>query len=185
MGIKKLMLNTNSKNGKYVYTKLLKWLDSPNRTKYDNPDLLVMSSGIVKGQTVLEIGCGSGFFTIAASRLLGENGRLYATDIHSIAIDETKNKITNLGIRNVTVLKDDALHSIFPDNFFDGILVYGVVPSPVISMTQIASEMHRILKSSGNCAIWTKIPFWEPSKAMEMVGFSYHGKINDVYNYKK
>jgi ubiquinone/menaquinone biosynthesis C-methylase UbiE len=77
MGIKELMLDTESERGRWVYTKILKLLDSPNRKIFDNPEKLIKASGIMEGQTVLEIGCGSGYFTAEISKILGSSGKLF------------------------------------------------------------------------------------------------------------
>jgi demethylmenaquinone methyltransferase/2-methoxy-6-polyprenyl-1,4-benzoquinol methylase len=61
--------------------------------KYSNPEKLLQYSGIKSGQTVLEIGCGSGFFTIPASKMLGEEGKLYSIDINSADVNETQKKV--------------------------------------------------------------------------------------------
>ncbi|MCK4308341.1 methyltransferase domain-containing protein, partial [candidate division WOR-3 bacterium] len=36
--------------------------------------------GIREGQTVLDFGCGSGYYTIPAAKIVGSNGKVYALD---------------------------------------------------------------------------------------------------------
>ena len=185
MGVKELMLDTESRSGRIVYTKMLEVLDSPNRKRFDNPEKLLADSGMRPGQTVLEIGCGSGFFTVPAARMLGHDGHLYATDIHQIAIDETGKKVSRSQLANVTVMKDNALQSAFEDGMFDLILLYGVVPSPVISMADISAEMYRLLKPDGVCAIWTKAVLWTPKAALLNTGFYGMEKAGSVFRLYK
>lgn len=185
MGIKELMLNTESEKGKRFYTRMLKWLDSPNREVFNKSEKLVRSSGIQPGQTVLEIGCGSGYFTVPASKILGDRGTLYAADIHSIAVEETQKKVDELGLKNVIVRKDDALKSSFEDSMFDLILLYGVVPSPVISMEDISREIYRLLKPDGIYAIWTMVPLWTPEAAMKTTSFERMKKLHGVFRLRK
>lgn len=181
MGIKELMLDTESERGKQIYTKMLKWLDSPNRNIFNNSQKLVESSGIRPGQTVLEIGCGSGFFTVPASKILGRDGKLYSTDIHSVAIEETQKKVDELRLDNVIVKKDNALKSTFDDSMFDLVLLYGVVPTPVISMEDISREIYRMLKPGGIYAIWTQAPFWTPKVAVQKVPFENMKKCHGIF----
>lgn len=185
MGIREVMLDTESEKGKRFYVKMLSWLDSPARKLFDKPEKLVQSSGIKAGQTVLEIGCGSGFFTIPAAKILGENGKLYSTDIHSIAIEQMREKVKMAGVKNVVVKQDNAMDSTFDDGMFDLILLYGVVPAPVISMKDISMEIHRLLKPGGVCAIWTKTPFWTPKTAIQYAEFETMKKCNGVFRLRK
>ncbi len=59
MDLKKILFTEETKKSVVLYQKLLKWLDSPKRKKYNNPVKLVGNAGIHEGQVVLEIGCGS------------------------------------------------------------------------------------------------------------------------------
>lgn len=133
----------------------------------------------------MEIGCGSGFFTVHAAKILGEEGKLYATDIHDLAIAETQKKIDELSLQNVIVKIDDAMKSSFPDEMFDLVLLYGVVPAPVISMKDISIEIHRLLKPGGIYAIWTMVPLWKPSAAIKYASFEEMGKLNGVFRLRK
>ena len=49
-----------------------RWLMNPMKT--------LQGSGIQPGQTVLEVRCGTGFFTIPAAQLIGDEGCLLAMD---------------------------------------------------------------------------------------------------------
>lgn len=185
MSIKDMIFNENSKKAVSVYTKMLKLLDSPRRAKINNPEKLLQGAGIMPGQTVLEIGCGSGFFTLTASKILGKEGKLYATDIHPIALSETQKKINANNIENVIVKKDDAMKSSFEDNMFDVVLLFGVVPAPIISMKDISKEIYRILKPGGIYAIWTVAPFWRPTRAYKSANFKKMKKLKSVFRLRK
>ena len=177
----------NDENGKMVvlYRNLLKLLDNPKRKRYNNPVKLVSGAGICEGQTVLEIGCGSGFFTEEISKLAGSNGKVVATDIHPIAVKETSKKVRELGLKNVVVQREDAIQTSFRDNTFDMIILYGVIPAPVISLEELSKEMYRILKPDGICAIWTAAPFWRPSAIQKSESFLRIKRINKVFRLQK
>jgi len=185
MSWKDIMFSEESKRSVAFYEKLLRFLDSPARKKYNNPDKLIENANIEKGQVVLEIGCGSGFFTEEISKRVGNTGTVYATDIHPIAVRELKEKGKLLGLTNVIVQCEDALHTTFPDQSFDMIVLYGVVPAPVISLKDLAKEMHRILKPEGVCAIWTAVPFWRPTAIERYADFSRMKRIYPVFRLKK
>jgi len=42
-----------------------------------NPYRLLNAAGLKPGQKALEVGCGPGFFTILATKIVGEKGRVY------------------------------------------------------------------------------------------------------------
>ena len=45
------------------------------------PEGLLSAAGANAGSTVVDVGCGPGFFTIAAAHLVGPAGHVYAVDI--------------------------------------------------------------------------------------------------------
>ena len=53
-------------------------MESRLRGWFWNPDAMLRAAGLRAGETVLEVGAGTGFFTLDAARLLGEDGRLIA-----------------------------------------------------------------------------------------------------------
>lgn len=178
MSLKDLLFSERSERGVAFYRRLLGWLDSPNRKKFNNPAKLVSAASIEKGYVVLEIGCGSGFFTEEIAKCVGNEGKVFATDIHPIAVKEMKEKVKEKKLNNVLVQQQDAVHTTYEDSTFDMIILYGVIPAPVIPIKQLSQEMYRILKPGGVCAIWTAVPVWRPIAIQRYARFI---KLNRQY----
>jgi demethylmenaquinone methyltransferase/2-methoxy-6-polyprenyl-1,4-benzoquinol methylase len=183
--MKDKLFDGKSKIGRLVFRELLPGLESPLRYRFNNPEKLVKASRIRSGQTVLEIGCGSGFFTVPASVMVGDNGFLHAIDLHPISVETTSKKIEDLGITNVEVTQNDAEDTGLPDAYFDSILLFGVIPAPIISLDRLTTEMHRLLKPAGTLAVWTAIPFWSPKSIIKTNLFNSLGKNNGVHRFEK
>jgi len=68
---------------------------------FRNPQRLLKAAGLKQGQKALEVGCGPGFFTIPAAKIVGEEGFVYAVDVHPLAIERVKEQIEIEGIKNI------------------------------------------------------------------------------------
>jgi ubiquinone/menaquinone biosynthesis C-methylase UbiE len=58
----------------------------------------ILKPYIKEGMTVLDMGCGPGFFTAEMARLVGESGRVVAADLQPAMLDKMIKKITGLGL---------------------------------------------------------------------------------------
>lgn len=183
--MKELLFNGTSRINRFVFKQLLTGLESSFRYRFNNPQKLVNASGVQSGQTVLEVGCGSGFFTPALSDIVGEQGFVQSVDLHPVAVEATNQKMRALGKQNVRVTRADAHQTEFPDASFDTIIVYGVVPAPVISEKRLAHEMYRLLKPGGILAVWTLVLFWSPKSLMKAAPFTHCVKQQGVYRLQK
>ena len=63
--------------------------------------------GIRPGFCVLDYGCGSGSYIIAAAELVGDSGRIYALDIHPLAIERARRIISRNHLTNVETIQSD------------------------------------------------------------------------------
>jgi ubiquinone/menaquinone biosynthesis C-methylase UbiE len=70
-------------------------------------------------------GCGPGYYTIAAAELVGPSGKVYALDIHSLAIQEVKRRASKKRLTNIeTVLSDGATATGLTDRSINTVLLY-------------------------------------------------------------
>lgn len=160
-------------------------MDSPLRRKLNNPVKTLEAAGVRSGQEVLEVGCGTGFFTINAAKLVGDEGRVHAIDVYPPAIEFVREKVRDADISNVRLTNADAMDSGLPSSSFDLILLFGVIPAPVLPLDRLLPEMHRLLKPKGALAVWTFFPWWSPASVTRSRLFTYTGKENEVYNFQK
>jgi ubiquinone/menaquinone biosynthesis C-methylase UbiE len=57
-------------------------------------------AGLEAGQQVLEVGCGPGFFTVPAARMVGETGSVLALDVNPLAVERVQRRIETEGVTN-------------------------------------------------------------------------------------
>jgi len=110
------------------------------------------AAGLEPGKKVLEVGCGPGFFTIPAARIVGEEGSVCALDISPLAVERVRRKIEKEGATNVETILADATQTGLPAQSFDIIFVFGIA-HPVGDMESVLIELHRLLKPAGILSI--------------------------------
>ncbi|MGA9294079.1 MAG: class I SAM-dependent methyltransferase [Ignavibacteriaceae bacterium] len=67
-------------------------LDSKIRSWLQNP-VKILKPYVKKNITVMDIGCGPGFFTLPIARLVGENGKVIAADLQEGMLQKLHQKI--------------------------------------------------------------------------------------------
>jgi ubiquinone/menaquinone biosynthesis C-methylase UbiE len=107
----------------------------------------VKRSGVREGQTVLDFGCGSGHFTVAAAQIVGEGGRVYALDIHPLAIKAVERKVTKSNLSNVTTILSDRETGL-PEDSIDVVLLYRTFYL-VRDKKGLLDELYRVMRPSG------------------------------------
>src|SRR5438309_2126518 len=88
-----------------------RWVASPGFRERRNEEslaLLLARLGLVGGESVLEIGCGTGALTVPVAEAVGEAGRLVAVDISEPMLGAARQRVGERGLRNVTLLHGDA-----------------------------------------------------------------------------
>jgi ubiquinone/menaquinone biosynthesis C-methylase UbiE len=126
-------------------------IDHPLRRKFQPPYETALRHGIEPGMTVLEVGPGSGTYTVDAARRVGPRGRLVTVDIEPRMIERVRRRAGAEGVTNVEARLADVYDLPFDDGTFDlayMIAVIGEIPEPDRAMR----EFHRVLKPSGTLA---------------------------------
>jgi ubiquinone/menaquinone biosynthesis C-methylase UbiE len=158
-------------------------MESRFRYKFFGPTKILQSAGIRPGMKVLEVGCGTGFFTTTAGRMLGDQGQLIAMDMLPISVETVAKKVQIANLNNVRVIKGDALNTQLEKESLDEIIIFGVIPAPMLPMEKLMTEMHRILKPGAVMAVWP--PSWVHQSILQSGLFTYSNKQNNVINYKR
>lgn len=98
--------------------------------------------------TVVDYGCGPGSYVKAASCLVGEMGRVYAVDIHPLAIESVSAIIRANGLANVTPVLAENYDSGLEDDSVD--LIYALDMFHMIGDTDaFLRELRRIARHDG------------------------------------
>ena len=74
------------------------------RKPFHNPRSIV-DKYISDGMTVLDIGCGMGYFSIPMADMVGESGKVIATDLQSEMLDGLKRYSAKAGVNNIITHK--------------------------------------------------------------------------------
>jgi len=115
---------------------------------FRDPYKALNAAGLKPGQKVLEVGCGPGFFTVPAARIVGEKGGVHALDTNPLAIERVQQKIEQEGVANVKTILADAAQTGLHGQSFDLIFLFGFAHS-VGNLENILIELHRLLKPAG------------------------------------
>ena len=84
----------------------------------------------------------------------------------------------------MNILKRDVLNTDFPSDCFDIVILFGVVPAPMLPLAKVLSEIYRVLKPKGVLAIWPAIPGLQKYILKSRL-FLINYKKNGVLNFLK
>ncbi|MFZ1076448.1 MAG: precorrin-6Y C5,15-methyltransferase (decarboxylating) subunit CbiT [Nitrosotalea sp.] len=94
-------------------------------TKEEVRTVQISKGRLDEGQTVYDIGCGSGSVSIEAAHQIGISGKVFAIDFDPKAVELTKKNLSKFGILNVTVILGNALEKISELPVADAIFIGG------------------------------------------------------------
>ena len=101
----------NSKLGQLFVSILAAAMESRFRYRFFGPMQILRGADIHPDQTVLEVGCGTGFFTVTAAQLIGDQGSLVAMDMLPASVETVSKKVQTANLKNVRVVKGDAMNT--------------------------------------------------------------------------
>jgi len=103
--------------------------------------------GIKPGFHVLDFGCGPRSYIVPLVKLVGEAGKVYALDIHPLAIQKVKDIASKKQLTNVETILSDCQTGL-PDNSLDVVLLYDIFHH-LSDPDGVLKELHRVLKPAG------------------------------------
>ena len=159
--------------------------DNPFLPIFRNPYKLLRAAGLKPGQKVLEVGCGPGFFTIPAAKIVENEGVVYAVDVHPLAIERVKEKIEREGIKNIKPILTNASDTGLPDRSIDLAFIFGL-RYIAGGLENVIAEIYRILKPGGVLSFEkTKGSEKKLIEEVERGGFIYSGRQARIFLFTK
>ena len=121
----------------------------PIRRLFEPPQKLV-GPYVKNNQVVADLGCGSGYYTLALAELVGSKGKVYAVDLGKNCIRGLEKKAKKGGYRNIEAHASSASDvSFIKDRSVDFVLADGLLCSMANHREAAANEIKRILKLKG------------------------------------
>jgi demethylmenaquinone methyltransferase/2-methoxy-6-polyprenyl-1,4-benzoquinol methylase len=106
-------------------------------------------------------------------------------DPHPLAIEGVTRKIQAARLANVRLIRADATEAGLASGCLDLILLFGVIPAPIIPLDRLVAEIHRLLRLEGALAVWTALPWWSPASVTRSGLFVWTGKESGVHRFRK
>ncbi len=160
-------------------------LDSPERRKILPPEETLIKIGLNKNQIFIDIGCGIGYFSIPASKIVGHEGKVFALDTSKEMIDELRIRILKNKITNIDTIISDPYHFHLDSNIGTFSFMANVLHE-VEDKISFLKETNRILKKDGTLCIieWQKKLTERGPPLEERINESEIEELMDKTNFK-
>jgi ubiquinone/menaquinone biosynthesis C-methylase UbiE len=104
------------------------------------------------GERLLEVGPGTGYYTLAVADRLGSGGQNDALDLQQAMLDEMMARVRAHGLSNVVPVQGDARQMPYPDAVFDAVFLVATL-GEVPDREQALRELRRVLKPGGRLIV--------------------------------
>jgi len=114
--------------------------------------------GIAEGHYILDCCCGSGIYTAAAAKLVGEGGLVYAIDRDNKKLDDLRKEADSTGLQNIKIMEEDVAFKIsLSDDAVDFVLLYDIFwyfrPTEN-NITNLLKEVRRVAKLNARISVY-------------------------------
>ncbi len=124
---------------------------------FSDPQKNVTLLGVGLGMKVVDLGAGSGFYTIEAAKLVGPSGRVYAVDAQQDLLSKVKNTAALSGLRNIEVVWGN-IEKIGGTKLREGIADRAILSNTLFQIEvsdrdNLALEAKRLIKPGGKLMV--------------------------------
>jgi ubiquinone/menaquinone biosynthesis C-methylase UbiE len=145
-----------------------KWLQNPKK---------ILEPYITEGMIVLDVGCGPGFFSIDMAQMVGNSGRVIASDLQEGMLQKVREKIKGTELEERVTLHKCEENKIGVSEHVDFVLLFYIVHE-VPNQEELFAEIGTILKPNGRILMVeppfrvSKSAFQETVRKARDIGFT-------------
>lgn len=124
------------------------WLDRPGRDEEERPEVVIDALQLHGGETVADLGAGSGYFTFRIAPKVGSRGKVLAVEIQDEMIEALRQRSKEQEVTNVEIVKGSEGDPRLPASGVDVVLmvdVYHELNYPF----EVMSAVRKALKPGG------------------------------------
>jgi ubiquinone/menaquinone biosynthesis C-methylase UbiE len=128
------------------------WLERPERIEEEKPDLVIEALQLKGGETVVDFGAGSGYYTFRLAKAVGPRGAVIAADIEPKMLEFIRQRAVRENLTNVGLMNTTETDPKLPANRIDLVLlvdVYHELSFPY----EVMSKIRTALKPKGRVVL--------------------------------
>jgi ubiquinone/menaquinone biosynthesis C-methylase UbiE len=128
------------------------WLERPERIEEEKPETVIEALQLKGGETVVDFGAGSGYYTFRLAKAVGPTGAVLAADIEPKMLEFIRQRAARENLTNVGLLRTTETDPRLPENRVDLVLlvdVYHELNFPY----EIMSKIRAALKPKGRVVL--------------------------------
>ncbi len=141
-------------------------LEDPERDAYQKPDEVVRALQLRKGESVADIGAGSGYFSFRMASEVGPGGRVYAIDVQPEMVVHLNERIRDSGLSNVVSVLSRPNDPLLADSSVDRFFICDTWHH-IPDQTDYLALLRRMLKPGGQIVMIDfkkeELPFGPPT----------------------
>jgi len=127
----------------FLDNRIRRWLQNPRK---------ILRPYIKEGMTVLDVGCGPGFFSIELAQMVGKSGRIIASDFQEGMLRKLRDKIQGTELEERITLHRCEKNKLGLSEAVDFVLAFYVVHE-IPNQEDFFNEINSILKPNGQIFI--------------------------------
>jgi predicted methyltransferase len=128
------------------------WLERPERETEEQPQLVIDAFEIKPGQTIADLGAGSGYYSFRIAPLVGPTGKVLAVDVEPAMLKVIAERAQREDVRNIATVLSSTRDPNLPAHSVDLVFmvdVYHELEYPYEMLTSV----RRALKPGGRVAL--------------------------------
>ena len=140
------------------------------------------------GERILEIGPGTGLFSVPVAQLLEPEGRLDVFDIQQAMLDHTLRVAAEQNVSNIVATRGDARRLPYDENTFDAAFMMTAL-GEISNQEAALGELRRVLRANGRLVVgeflfdWHAVPLGVLKRRAKRQGFSFERRLGPRLSY--